>query len=348
MKITLLEDAVTALDKLNKGKQLSEKDLTGLSADELVSLIDSKKLFGRNEVLVNEAFLKSFFGDRYDEATTCLSLLMQSVDNLGADISNNLFLYYVDELTKLGITPSQTYASLIYNFIKSKKLTKQDMTWLLDKSLYQESDAKDIQYIIETLLFLKKQGGAKEYNLRVKEDDGKYRFLKVDDLYDSGKILPAAEIRDLLVQAQQTGDEEKDSKDSKASLKADKEDAEKELTQAQEKLVKKVISQMMQKFPKSNSYDLGNTVRSLFVEGDTEDSLSKKVSKYIKDKGSLDSTGVKKTKLTDKKEKRLYSALVAAGYNAEKVTAVLSSNLYDSSQPLGNAFNQLAGLLDKM
>lgn len=348
MRLILLEDAATALDtiqqKIEKGKQLIDKDFDEITdPDTIAVLLDPKSSkvnpVGANEKVVKKQYLMKLFGNKFSDIIETYSLIDQSLDTLGVDINNNLFLYYIKQLAEQGIETRKNFAALILNFLKSKKLSKNDIdNWLTKSSLY-ESDPKDTQYKIETILFLNKQNGAKEYNLRVDDGTGKYRYLKDTDLYDGSNFKKASEIKTILQQAQQTGEQEKDNKEQTA-------EADTKLTKAQNRIIKNVTSQVMQENPKANLFDLTNIVKTLIVDDDTEDSLLKKVTAYLEKRGATSTEEVKKFKPTDKLTTRLYNALVAAGYDSTNVANILQTNLFDSKGTFAQQIGQLATLLD--
>ena len=345
MRLMLFEDASTALyniqQKIEKSKQLIDKDFDEITdPDTIEALLDPKSSkvnpVGTNEKVVKKQYLMKLFGNKFSDIIETYSLIDQSLDTLGVDINNNLFLYYIKQLVDNSIEPRKNFASLVLSFIKSKKIGKTDIdSWLNTKSLY-ERDPKDTQYKIETLLFLKKQNGSKEYNLRIDEGSGKYRYLTDKDLYDGSNVRAADEIRNILQQAQQAGQAESD---AKTNVKTNEE----ELTKNQAKIVKDVTAQIIEKNPKANIYDLTNIVRNLIVDEDDESTLLKKASEYLKKKGSASNKEVTKSESTDEISKRLYNGLVAAGYDETKVDTLLKSNKSFAEQ-----IGQVATVLDRM
>lgn len=283
MKLILLEDAGKAIQnidaRLKAGKPVSEKDFAELTADDIAPYLDpdsrAPKPTGTNETVIIEQYLRKLVGADFDNLLPSYSLLEQSIKDKGTDENQNLFLKYIKELVYMNVRPDKAFTGLVLSFIKDGKISAQDLnSWLLEDSLY-ERDVKDTQYKIQTYLFLTKQNGAKQYNLRVKDQNGNYRYLRTQDLYDGSKFKPASELRELLRQSQLTGQEEADESTAKQG-------DEKRQSKEQERLIRSVVSQFVKTNPTIDITKVEKAANTLVEDGDTENTLYDKVEEYFK------------------------------------------------------------------
>lgn len=353
MKLILLEDAGKAIQnidaRLKAGKPVSEKDFAELTADEIAPYLDpdsrAPKPTGTNETVIIEQYLRKLVGADFDNLLPSYSLLEQSIKDKGTDENQNLFLKYIKELVYMNVRPDKAFTGLVLSFIKDGKLSAQDLnSWLLEDSLY-ERDVKDTQYKIQTYLFLTKQNGAKQYNLRVKDENGNYRYLRTQDLYDGSKFKPASELRELLRQSQITGQEESDEGTAKQS-------DEKRQSKEKETLIHNVVAKFLQKNPDLDSYRVERAANSLFIDEDTERTLYNKISSYMKRGGRKSPQSpegvVKVSKKSDTLAKRLTAALIAAGYDAQQVKDVVDTFGESQFSSFSQAMNSAIQALDKM
>ena len=325
MKLILLEDAGKAIQnidaRLKAGKPVSEKDFAELTADEIAPYLDpdsrAPKPTGTNETVIIEQYLRKLVGADFDNLLPSYSLLEQSIKDKGTDENQNLFLKYIKELVYMNVRPDKAFTGLVLSFIKDGKISAQDLnSWLLEDSLY-ERDVKDTQYKIQTYLFLTKQNGAKQYNLRVKDENGNYRYLRTQDLYDGSKFKPTSELRELLRQSQLTGQEEADESTAKQG-------DEKRQSKEQEKIIHKAVATFLQKNPNIEYYKVERAANALFIDGDTDRKLYNKLNSYFSHGGGDSDTDVVRTpdRFVSSPMTRVRAALSAAGYSSSVIDNV--------------------------